>query len=58
VNSEAAVRTGIRIRAVSRWQVYGASAQAFSHLALISAAVNRDHQRDHGVGGMPAVSGG
>jgi hypothetical protein len=52
------VRTGIRIRAVSRWQVYGASAQAFSHLALISAAVNLDHQLDHGVGSMAAVSGG
>jgi GH15 family glucan-1,4-alpha-glucosidase len=30
--------------------------QAFSHLALISAAVNLDHQLDHGAGSMP-VSG-
>jgi GH15 family glucan-1,4-alpha-glucosidase len=27
--------------------------QAFSHLALISAAVNLDHQLDHGAGSMP-----
>jgi GH15 family glucan-1,4-alpha-glucosidase len=32
--------------------------QAFSQLALISAAVNLDHQLDHGAGSMPAVSGG
>jgi GH15 family glucan-1,4-alpha-glucosidase len=27
--------------------------QAFSHLALISAAVNLDYQLDHGAGVMP-----
>jgi hypothetical protein len=27
--------------------------QAFSHLALISAAVNLDYQLDHGAGIMP-----
>ena len=27
--------------------------QAFSHLALISAAVNLDHQLDHGAGILP-----
>ena len=29
--------------------------QAFSHLALISAAVNLDHQLDHGAGSCPAA---
>jgi GH15 family glucan-1,4-alpha-glucosidase len=29
--------------------------QAFSHLALISAAVNLDHQLDHGAGNMPVA---
>ncbi len=29
--------------------------QAFSHLALISAAVNLDYQLDHGAGGTEAV---
>jgi GH15 family glucan-1,4-alpha-glucosidase len=27
--------------------------QAFSHLALITAAVNLDYQLDHGVGSVP-----
>jgi GH15 family glucan-1,4-alpha-glucosidase len=31
--------------------------QAFSHLALISAAVNLDHQLDYGAGNLPTVSG-
>ena len=31
--------------------------QAFSHLALISAAVNLDHQLDHGAGSMPMTTG-
>ena len=30
--------------------------QAFSHLALISAAVDLDHQLDHGPGRMAAQS--
>ena len=30
--------------------------QAFSHLALISAAVNLDHQLDHGAGVLPVGS--
>ena len=32
--------------------------QAFSHLALISAAVNLDHQLDHGAGNMPVTGAG
>jgi GH15 family glucan-1,4-alpha-glucosidase len=32
--------------------------QAFSHLALISAAVNLDYQLDHGAGAVGAVSSG
>ena len=31
--------------------------QAFSHLAIISAAINLDHQLDHGAGrGAPVLS--
>ena len=32
--------------------------QAFSHLSLISAAINLDHQLDHGAGTVSSVLGG